>query len=211
VDQRILTVTHTAGSFTPIQVRSLEARTFVITASIRGEVGLDLILDLRKKGAWLAADVQGFARVIASDGVLVYEPWPRKEEVLSHIDVVKTDAVEAEMLTGTSDRRAAAQLIAGWGPKEVVVTHRSGVLVFADGEFYEAPFHPKQLVGRSGRGDTCIASYLAKRQTASPGEATIWSAAVTSLKLEAEGPIRREMKDVEALIRTAYIPSAEVL
>jgi hypothetical protein len=54
-----------------------------------------------------------------------------------------------------------------------------------------------------------MASYLAKRQTASPGESTIWAAALTSLKLEAEGPIKREMKDVEDLIRTAYAASSE--
>jgi sugar/nucleoside kinase (ribokinase family) len=82
-----------------------------------------------------------------------------------------------------------------------VLTHRDGVLVLVDGEFHEAPFRPRQLIGRSGRGDTCIASYVAKRLSAPPREATFWAAAVTSLKLEAEGPIKRRMDEVEEIFK----------
>jgi len=35
--------------------------------------------------------------------------------------------------------------------------------VWAKGALYEAPFTPRSQVGRSGRGDTCLASYLAAR------------------------------------------------
>ena len=55
--------------------------------------------------------------------------------------------------------------------------------------------------GRTGRGDTCTSAYLGKRLTASPAEATIWAAALTSLKMEAEGPFSREIGEVEELIR----------
>ncbi len=204
VDERILTVTETAGSFTPDQFEGLEARAFLINGSIRGEVGLDVVQQLKEKGALLAADVQAFVRVIAPDGTLVYEAWPEKHQFLACIDILKTDAVEAESLTGSADIKAAAQMIAAWGPKEVVLTHRDGLLVFACGQFYEAPFRPRQLVGRSGRGDTCISSYVARRLSASPREACIWAAAVTSLKLEAEGPIKRTVADAEQLIAKAY-------
>jgi len=203
VDQRVIHVTSTAGPFTPAEVEALQARAFVIGASMRGEVGLEVIEELGKKGALLAADVQSFIRVVR-DGVLVPEPWPEKQRVMAHLDVLKADAVEAEMLTGEADIRVAAQMIAGLGPNEVVLTHRDGVLVYADDQFHEADFFPKKLVGRSGRGDTCIASYVAKRLSASPAEATIWAAAVTSLKMEAEGPFRREIGEVEDLVRRKY-------
>lgn len=204
VDQRVLSVAHTAGPFTSDQVAGLQARAFLINASIRDEVSLEVISALRKKDALLAADVQGFVRVLAADGTLVYEAWPEKLDVLSQIDILKTDAVEAEMLTGSADIRTAAQTIAGWGPKEIVLTHRDGLLVYAGGCCYEAPFCPKKLVGRSGRGDTCIASYVAKRLNASPQDACVWAAAVTSLKMEAEGPIKRPLKDTEEFVRAAY-------
>jgi sugar/nucleoside kinase (ribokinase family) len=204
VDQRELTVTETAGTFTPDQFKDLQARVFIINGSVREEVGLDVILALGKKGGTLVGDVQGFIRVIAPDGTLRYDDWPAKQEVLAHFHILKTDAVEAEALTGLADMKAAARTIATWGPKEIVLTHRDGVLVLVDGRFHEAPFRPEKLVGRSGRGDTCLASYVARRLTASPEEATIWAAAATSLKLEAEGPLKRKMSDVEEMIRRKY-------
>ena len=150
--------------------------------------------------ALLAADVQGFVRVVR-EGRMVYEAaWPEQEAILSHLDVLKTDAVEAEALTGTADMRAAAQMLAAQGPREIVLTHRNGVLVYAGGEFHEAGFSPERLVGRSGRGDTCLAAYVARRLAFPPAEATRWAAAVTSLKMEAEGPFRRDIGDVEEFL-----------
>jgi len=118
--------------------------------------------------------------------------------------ILTTDGVEAEALTGLSDIREAATALAGWGPKEIVLTHRDGLLVLAEGVFHEARWCPKELIGRSGRGDTCLASYVGKRLSASPKEATVWAAALTSLKMEAEGPIKRSVADVEEVIRRNY-------
>jgi sugar/nucleoside kinase (ribokinase family) len=203
VDERVIYITSSAGAFTTEEVQGVQARAFVVGASLRGEVGLGVIKALAAKDALLAADVQGFVRV-ARDGVLVYELWPEKRAVLAHVNLLKTDAVEAEMLTGETDIRVAARLLADLGPAEVVLTHRNGVLVYADGRYYEAGFFPKELIGRSGRGDTCLAAYVARRLTASPAEATTWAAAVTSLKMEAEGPFRRGLGEVEDLMRRRY-------
>ena len=165
---------------------------------------MDVIMELDRKGGLLVGDLQGFIRVVAPDGTLRFEPWPEKAEVLAHVDILKTDAVEAEALTGEKDMEAAARRLSELGPKEIVLTHRDGLLVLAGGEFFAAPFLPKKQVGRSGRGDTCIASYVSKRLSALPAEATRWAAAVTSLKLEAEGPIKRSVADVEEMIRNSY-------
>ena len=187
----------------------MDARAYVISASIRGEVPLDVIRVLRGKDATLSADVQGFVRVRAADGRLEHREWPEMRTVLALIDILKTDAVEAESLTGESDIRAAARTLADFGPREIVLTHRDGLLVYAEGEFYEAAFHPENLVGRSGRGDTCLGSYVAKRLTSTAAQATLWAAALTSLKMEAEGPIRRPIGDVEALLSSRYSLSKE--
>jgi len=203
VDERVIYVTSTAGAFTPVEVEALRARAIVIGASMRGEVSLEVVEILGRKDARLAADVQSFVRV-ARDGKLVPEPWPEKQQVMAHLDVLKADAVEAELLTGETDIKVAAQMIADLGPSEVVLTHRDGVLVYAGGQFHEAGFFPNKLVGRSGRGDTCIAAYTAKRLTAPPAEATVWAAAVASLKMEAEGPFRREIGEVEELMQRKY-------
>jgi sugar/nucleoside kinase (ribokinase family) len=204
VDERILTCTVTAGAYTPDQFDGLSAKAFLINASVREEVSLEVIESLKKRGGYLVADAQGFVRIIDPDRILINAYWPEKESVLSFIDVLKADAVEAESLTGEKDIKSAARILADWGPKEIVLTHRDGILVYANGEYHEATFLPEKMVGRSGRGDTCIASYMAKRLTSTPEDAIIWSAAVTSLKMEAEGPIQRSIKDVETLIHKKY-------
>ena len=204
VDNRILTCPVTAGAFTSDQFDDLEAKTFLINASTRGEVPLEVVTALRKKDTLLVADAQGFVRIIAPDGILTNADWPEKEQVLGLLDVLKADAVEAESLTGLTDLKAAARTLANLGPSEIVLTHRGGILTYAEGQFHEAPFLPAKLVGRSGRGDTCIASYMAKRLSSPPRESTIWSAALTSLKMEREGPILRKPSEVEALIRQKY-------
>lgn len=204
-DDRILRCAVTAGSFTPDQFEGLEARAFLMNGSIRGEIPFDVVEALRRKDAILVADLQGFIRIIAPDRTLLHAPWAEKEQYLRLVDVLKTDAVEAESLTGESDIRRAAVAIAEMGPREVVLTHKEGILVLADGSFYEAQWRAKSLIGRSGRGDTCIASYITKRLTEPPEVAIVWSAATTSLKMEAEGPFLRGTKDVEELIRKEYM------
>jgi sugar/nucleoside kinase (ribokinase family) len=203
VDERIIYITSSAGPFTPSEVKEISSKAFVIGASARGEVPLGVLEELRKKVTILSADVQGFIRIV-HEGRLVSKDWPEKEKVLAMVDVLKTDAVEAGLLTGKSDIRVAARIIADFGPKEVVITHSNGLLVYDGNHFYETNFYPKQLIGRSGRGDTCIGSYVARRLNAPPPQAMIWAAAVTSLKMEAEGPFRRDIREVEELIQKKY-------
>ena len=205
VDERVIYVTSSAGPFTTAEVEKIQAKAIVIGASMRDEVSLEVIEELAQKKTILAADVQSFIR-INNNGKLVSKEWPEKQSILSHLNVLKTDAVEAEMLTGTSNIREAAQKIADLGPREILITHRNGLLVYTNGQFYEEGFFPKKLIGRSGRGDTCIAAYMSKRLNASPQDATIWAAAVTSLKMEAEGPFQRTIEEVNNLIQNKYKP-----
>ena len=175
----------------------------VIGSSLRGEVGFDVIEALEAKKVLLAVDMQGYVRVLRGNE-LKYEPWDEMQSTLSHVNIVKSDAVEAEFLTGESDIFKAAKFFANLGPKEIVLTHRDGLLIYAEGEFHEMAFYPSRLDGRSGRGDTCIGTYVAMRLTKSPLESGIWAAAVTSLKMENLGPFNRSINEVEALIHEKY-------
>jgi sugar/nucleoside kinase (ribokinase family) len=200
LDERTIELTSSAGPFTVGEVADLQARAVAIGASVRGEVPLEVVEALAAKGGIVALDVQGFIRVVR-DGTVAFDDWPGRESVLKHVTVLKTDAVEARLITKESDRHAAATRLAAFGPREVLLTHGGGVLVYHDGVIDEAPFVPEQVRGRSGRGDTCTSAYLSRRLTAPPAEAVRWAAAVTSLKLEAEGPFRRDRTAVEALYR----------
>ena len=202
-DIRTLSVEATAGTIKAVDVENLMVKSALIGPSLRGEVGLDVIQALKGNGATVAVDMQGFVRVLR-EKELKYEPWGEMKETLQWVDVVKSDMVEAEFLTGETDIRKAALVYASMGPREIVLTHRDGMMVYAGGEFYEFGFFPKELVGRSGRGDTCIGSYMAARLTKTPKEAGRWSAAVTSLKMEDLGPFHRSIADVEELIHSKY-------
>lgn len=203
-DIRTLSVASTAGSISESELKDIQTRSAIIGSSLRGEVGLDVIRTLHGKKVFLGADMQGYVRVLRGQS-LVYEPWDEMEETLPYLDVLKSDAVEAEYLTGEADRFKAAEKFAQMGTKEVVLTHKNGVLVYANGEFYEAGFYSNKLDGRSGRGDTCIGSYMAMRLTLNPCEAGIWAAAVTSLKMEKLGPFDRTRGDVLALLKDKYL------
>ncbi|HEX9092124.1 MAG TPA: PfkB family carbohydrate kinase [Anaerolineales bacterium] len=202
-DLRTLSVASTAGSIHAQDLASLYAKAAVIGSSLCGEVGLDVIQHLKEKNVFLGVDMQGFVRVLRAQK-LEYEPWDDMAATLSYVDVLKSDAVEAEHLTGEADIFRAAQIFSLMGPKEVVLTHKDGVLLLSDGEFYQAGFYPNNLNGRSGRGDTCIGSYMAMRKSLNPPAALIWAAAVTSLKMEKLGPFDRSIEDVTALIQAKY-------
>jgi sugar/nucleoside kinase (ribokinase family) len=202
-DIRTLSVASTADPILPAEIINIQTRAAVIGSSYRGEVGQDVIRALKAKKIFVGADVQGFVRVLRGQN-LVYEPWDEMEECMRFMDVVKSDAVEAKHLTGESDIYKAAQQYARLGPKEVVLTHKDGVLIFAGGEFHQASFYAQSMNGRSGRGDTCIGAYMAMRKYLDPFEAGTWAAAVTSLKMERLGPFDRSIDEIVSLIRDKY-------
>lgn len=204
VDKRNLYVKGIAGTITPRQLDDLEARVIVTNSSLRGEIEPEFFIEMRKRpGVMLSADVQGFIRVLRGES-LVYEPWDEMPLVLKHLDILKSDAVEAEYLTGEKDIEKAARFYASLGPKEILLTHSGGVLVHADGKYHHYDFHSESQAGRSGRGDTCVGTYITKRLTLPPYEAGKWAAAVTGMKVEQPGPFNRPLEEVEALIHKYY-------
>lgn len=204
VDKRNLYVKGVAGTIQPSDLDTLMARAVVVSPSLRGEVEPEFFKAMRQRqGLLLSADVQGFVRVLRGES-LVYEPWHEMAEVLRTLDVLKTDAVEAAYLTGEENIEKAAKIFADMGAKEVLLSHSEGILVHAEGKFFHYQFHAQSMSGRSGRGDTCVGSYVAKRLTLPPQEAGKWSAAATSLKIERHGVFNRTESEVEEFIARHY-------
>lgn len=204
VDKRSLYVKGIAGTIKSEHLDGLESRAIVVSPSLRGEVEPDFFSSMRKRNnVILSADVQGFVRVVR-DQTLVYEHWSEMPDVLRNLDILKSDAVEAEYLTGETDIEKAARFFASLGPKEIVLTHSDGVLIYAEGHCYHYPFHAISMAGRSGRGDTCVGTYVTKRLSLPPQEAGKWAAAVTSLKVERVGLFNRPISEVEAFIEKYY-------
>ena len=198
MERRITKLRGFAGPIQEADIPDVAARVCAIGPIIAGEVDLSLLESLAARGP-VALDVQGFVRVRDGDN-LVFRRWPQMAEGLAHVTYLKVDRAEAELLTGCSDLPAAARRLAEYGPKEIVLTQSSGVTVYAGGEFYHAPFTPRSLAGRTGRGDTCFCTYLGKRLDSEPGEACRWAGAVTTLKQERPGPWDGDLVALEALL-----------
>ena len=202
-DKRVCEPIAFAGEFKAEHIPDIATEVFHIGPIMAGEVSLNLIEHITSRFERVSLDLQGVLRV--RDGKeLIFVDWPDKERGLKGIHTVKADSVESEVITGEKDISKAARIIAEWGPREIVITHKDGLLVYADGEIFEAPFTPHSIKGRTGRGDTSIVSYLASRLKTSVEKSCRFAAAVTSIKLEKEGPFDRTYQDVRAKLEADY-------
>lgn len=187
-----------AGTFREEDLPQVEARLYYLGTITAGEIDLPFLRAVAARGA-VALDAQGCLRVL-KDGELVTNGWDWAEDALPHVHYLKVDDREARALTGEEELERAARRLAGMGAAEVVLTHGGGVLVLAEGRICRAPFRPKSLAGRTGRGDTCFSAYLDRRlRGASPEAATKFAAALTTLKLERPGPFRGSLEEAEQL------------
>jgi len=189
-----------AGPFRPEEVPDVSAKVYLLVPIVAGEVDLPLLKRMAARGP-VGMDVQGFVRVPEGDALL-FRHWPDMAEGLACITYLNVDRAEAELLTGETDLAVAATKLAALGPREIVLTQVSGVTVYANGRIFQAPFTSRSLAGRTGRGDTCFATYVGKRLSSSPEEACRWAGAVTTLKQERPGPWRGSPAEVRALLES---------
>ncbi len=171
---------------------------------IVGDYADGMIEACAEKGA-VAVDVQGLLRhADATTGEMYFEDWAQKKDLLPLITYLKTDAAEAEILTGTADRVEAAKILHQWGAKEVLITHNTEVLAYDGKTVCTCPIKARNLSGRTGRGDTTFAAYLTERLHSDLQTALLVATATVSLKMETPGPLRCTRGDVEAYIDRFY-------
>lgn len=156
-----------------------------------GEFPPALFQTLRQRAAFLAADAQGFLRVAEPDGRMIHRDFADKRAVLRLLDLFKVDSKEALLLTGEEVPTRAAKAVHALGPKLVLLTHQGGACVFDGRETCEAQFGNYTLEGRTGRGDTCTASFLVGRGRGMTLQAAVsFAAKVTTHKMQYRGPFR---------------------
>jgi sugar/nucleoside kinase (ribokinase family) len=194
-ERRTCTCLAAADPFTPECLPDISATIIHAAALIRGEIPLQTLAAMSRVGK-VGLDIQGFLRVCRQSR-MGFEKSDEVAQALKWVTYLKTDAAEAEILTGTTDLAEAAEQMAAMGPKEVVISHNTGLVLFFEGKIYKVPLTPRKLDGRTGRGDTLFCSYLARRTKGdAPFKALQFAAALVSLKLETPGPFRGTMADV---------------
>jgi sugar/nucleoside kinase (ribokinase family) len=199
VDERQISQIKNAGFFSLTDMPVLAARRVHLAGITDQEFPIGFISGLKKKGYHLSADMQSFVRQVQSpDGNIDFQDVPNKQEIVRLLDMVKLDIVEAKVLTGTDDLAEAAHKISAWGCPEVVITQAEGVFAQVSGQTFYEKFTNRSIVGRTGRGDTTFAAYLAWRMDHDVTESLKFAAALVSIKMESLGPFNGTLDEVLA-------------
>ena len=197
VDERVLKIERSAGLFTVEDVPSIPTRDMHLAGISDQEFSLDFISGLRAQGYHLSVDMQSFVRQVDPlTRNIAFKDVARKIDIVRMMSKVKLDVVEARVLTGTDDLERAARHLEAWGSPETVITHADGVLARVNGRTYYEKFSNRSTAGRTGRGDTTFAAYLARRSTHDVAESLKFAAALVSIKMETPGPFQGSMTDV---------------
>ncbi|MCL2486127.1 MAG: PfkB family carbohydrate kinase [Oscillospiraceae bacterium] len=206
VDERKITLVRTAGLMRIEDIPPLESRFVHLGGISDSEFDMALIDGLKTRGYSLSTDMQSFVRQITPvTNEINFGDVKDKVEIISKMDKVKLDVVEAKVLTGTDDLEKAALIVESWGCPEVMITHSQGVLARAGGETYYEKFSNNSVVGRTGRGDTTFAAYLAWRLEHGIAESLKFAAALVSIKMETYGPFSGTLEDVFARIAEKHL------
>jgi sugar/nucleoside kinase (ribokinase family) len=143
--------------------------------------------------------MQSFVRQVdPASREIRFSDVPKKREIAALLGKAKLDIVEAEVLTGTDDLEEAAKAFESWGCPETVITRADGVLARFQGKTYFERFTNRSAAGRTGRGDTTFAAYLARRNDHDVAQSLRFAAALVSIKMETPGPFQGTMADVLA-------------
>jgi sugar/nucleoside kinase (ribokinase family) len=203
VDQRQMLQQANAGFFLVTDLPPLNAHFIHLAGITDREFDLDFVSDLKRKGYHLSADMQSFVRQVdLASRSITFRDVPCKREIVCQLDKVKLDIVEAKFLTGTADLEQAARMFAAWGCPEVIITQADGVLAYANGQTFYEKFSNRSAVGRTGRGDTTFAAYLARRMDHDVAESLKFAAALVSIKMETPGPFNGNLDDVLARMQS---------
>ncbi len=198
-DKRKVRLISQADPFNPEDIPEGETRIYSLAGLFSGEISHALIEYLSKKGE-VGLDIQAMLRSSGNAG-FAFKDWMEKKDYLPKITYLKADSLESEVATGTPDREKAAKMFHEWGAKEVMITHASEVILYNGERIFRAPFNPRNLSGRTGRGDTCFGSYMSWRLSHGIEESVRYAAALTSIKMEKPGPFLGTIDDVLARMK----------
>lgn len=205
VDVRSIAIKKSAGLIRLDEVPEIDTACMHLAGISDQEFDMTLMKGLAAKGYSLSVDMQSFVRQPRGpEGEVTFGDVPGKRDIAGLMRRVKADVVEAKILCGTDDLEQAAIQFESYGCPEVMITRADGVLVRAYGRTVFEKFSNRSVAGRTGRGDTTFAGYLARRLSAGVAESTKFAAALVSIKMETPGPFRGSIDDVLARMKASH-------
>ena len=201
-ERRVCTAISMIEPYDITEIPDVESEIYHIAGLMHGDISGKIIEYISKKGK-VAVDVQCFLRC-AENGNMIFRNWEEMNKYLPLIDFLKTDAAEAQIMTGQTDRKEASKILFSLGAKEIMITHNAEVMVYDGVTTYVEPLKPKNLSGRTGRGDTCFSGYITERINNNIEDSLKFAAALVSLKMETPGPYKKTKDDVIKFIKEYY-------
>ncbi len=186
-DVRIQRIISVASPFKIEDLPNIKVKMFYLGSLTKEDFSLEIFRHLSKYR--IALEVQGFLRKIEKNQVKMKD-WEEKE-VLSYVEILHADEMEAKILSGEKDIEMAAKKLASFGPKEIIITlGKKGSLIFAKGRSFFIPPPKTEVIDPTGCGDTYMAGYLYKRLMFSEDfyEIGKFCTKIASLKLKKFGP-----------------------
>lgn len=203
-DNRTQRVLAKAAPFASEYLKDVNAGIFHLGSLLADDFSLDIVKFLSAKGL-VSVDSQGYLREVRDTHVYPVG-WREKTEALQYIHFLKANEHEMEVLTGYCDVARAARQLYAWGVKEVLITLGSMGSILYDGQsFIRIPaYKPREIIDATGCGDTYMTGYLYKRaKGACLEEAGRFAAAMSTLKIEGNGPFKGTPEDILHCMHTA--------
>jgi sugar/nucleoside kinase (ribokinase family) len=124
-----------------------------LVSPIAGEVSPELLTEISSRSDFTFLDPQGFVREFDGAGRVSIGEL-RDKSILSKVDAIKMDVVEAGALTGETDPVGALRRLASIGVKKAMVTRGSESCFVLDGaRVHEVTVPKSQVVDSTGAGD----------------------------------------------------------
>ena len=124
-----------------------------LVSPLAGEISPALLTEIAARSDFMFLDPQGFVRSFGKDGRVTAAPL-KDRSILSKVDAIKMDRVEAEMLTGKSDPREALEKLSSIGVRKAIVTRGADSCFVLDGQrIYEVDVPRVPVIDSTGAGD----------------------------------------------------------
>jgi hypothetical protein len=138
-------------SFLLDEIPEVDTQIYHFAGLTYGDFHGELFRAMKPKGK-VAVDVQCLLRHIEPDKTMNFYDWEDKLEYMPDIDFLKTDAAEAEILTGYSDRVEAAKALYAMGAKEIMISHNTEILIYDGKEIFTCPIKARKPFRPDGPG-----------------------------------------------------------
>jgi len=187
----LITELNVLADFNPIVPENYKDTDFLMLGNLHPSIQMSVIKQIPKRPKLVVLDTMNY---------WMNNTWDELMEVLPKIDVITINDEEARQLSGEYSLVKAAQKIAEFGPKYVVIKKgEHGALLFNEGNIFFAPALPlEEVFDPTGAGDTFAGGfigYLAKSKDISfenMKNAVIYGSNLASFSVEKFGTRRME-------------------